>query len=669
MSLLDDVSIVVTPNAYNVGTLYAVIPTPTLGPELVPDGNFTNQAAVDYWQIASSRATKSLEDGFMRLTYDVAVGSALYKNSLATVGKNYLVTFRAKGTANSKFVAIGDNSSLGNNPLNPVLTSDWQDYKFIVPLSTGITFRFYLGAAQIGDTLDITNISVKEWTGADMDVTRATAATRVDEDGLVNYAEIIGGEEIEDGDFPSGTTEWTVSDGTVSFDNGATFDIDSKIYQLDALVTGKIYKATYEITDNVGGMTLRFYNGGSYFHVDDSVGVHTVYFTALPSNTRFYINTQTGTSLVLKNISLKEVTRDNVPRIDYTGGGCPHILAEPMRTNEITYSEDFSDSSWFKANTTISSYSTTSPSGETNASTIVSTSGTSEQYIDVGSLSVTSGEDYTMSCFVKKKDYDFFLIRFTGAGGAFTAGDVFFNINNGTLGTVSSGFSGTITDFGNGWYKCSATTTAASTTGSGKVRLQLASSDNIYTIAGDGSSGTFVWGSQMEEGSYATSYIPTSGSTVTRNQDQFTRDGIGSLINSTEGVLFAEIAALADNLTRRRITLSDGTTNNRINLYFENVSNTIKAFIKGSGGNDTMVYSSSDTTQFHKIAVSYKDGGSSLWVNGLEVDTSFSTFNLSNLSDLDFSQAGGSETFYGKVRQLQVYDTALTDTQLAALTS
>tara|TARA_R110000823_G_C15925163_1_gene499006 strand:+ start:36 stop:2318 length:2283 start_codon:yes stop_codon:yes gene_type:complete len=119
-----------------------------------------------------------------------------------------------------------------------------------------------------------------------------------------------GGEEIEDGSFPSGTAEWVVSDGTVAFDNGATFDNGSKIYQNNTLITGKTYKATYEITDNVGNMTLRFYNGGAYFYVNDSVGVHTVYFTALPSNTRFYINALTGTSLVLKNISLKEVGQD-----------------------------------------------------------------------------------------------------------------------------------------------------------------------------------------------------------------------------------------------------------------------------------------------------------------------------------------------------------------------
>ena len=157
--------------------------------------------------------------------------------------------------------------------------------------------------------------------------------------------------------------------------------------------------------------------------------------------------------------------------------------------------------------------------------------------------SVASGEDYTMSVFVKKNNYDFFLIRFTGVGGAFSVGNVFFNINNGTLGTVDSGYTGSIESFGNGWYRCSATKTASGTTASGKVRLQLATSDNTESITGDGSSGTFIYGSQFEQSSYPTSYIPTFGTSVTRNAEVCDNAGTSSTFNDSEGVLFAEIRA------------------------------------------------------------------------------------------------------------------------------
>jgi len=147
-----------------------------LGSELIPDGNFTSQSAVDFWSIATTdsepRATKSLQDGFMRLTFvnvgtpPAANGSALFKSGIVTSGKSYRVTFRAKGTASVNFGSIGDNNSISSNPQyvisNPNLTTSFQDYEFYVPV-TSTTFRLYLtGSIEAGQTLDITNISVKQ---------------------------------------------------------------------------------------------------------------------------------------------------------------------------------------------------------------------------------------------------------------------------------------------------------------------------------------------------------------------------------------------------------------------------------------------------------------------------------------------------------------------------
>jgi len=520
---------------------------------------------------------------------------------------------------------------------------------------------------------------------ADMDVTRATAATRVDEDGLVNYAEVIGSELVTCGDFSCAapTNYWTATNAVISFaNNQLTVDDtagaggDSRGSQVITTESGKTYRLTFNRISTtslfyvgVGGGTS--YNNIFYSSLGTDTGEYTLEFTATSSSSIIAFISGGNGITVFSNISVKEVTRDNVPRIDYTGGGCPHILAEPQRTNLITYSETFSDSSWSKINSTLSSNTTSSPSGDTNASTIVSTSATNEQYLDVGSLSVTSGDDYTMSCFVKKKDYDFFLIRFTGVGGAFSAGNVFFNINSGALGTIDSGYSGTITDFGNGWYKCTATTTASGTTGSAKIRLQLASADNNETITGDGSSGTFIWGSQFEE-SYATSYIPTSGSTVTRNQDIFTRDGIGSLINSTEGTIFVEMAALANDSTNRYISINDGSSTNRIIFKFGTSSNNISALGLGTSTSFSLSYSSATITNMNKIALKYKVNDCALWVNGVEVatDTTFTAYTANTLNQINFSNYAGSGQFLdAKVKQLQVYTTALTDEQLTSLTS
>jgi hypothetical protein len=495
-----------------------------LGDELVPDGNFTNQAAVDYWQIASSRATKSLEDGFMRLTYDVAVGSALYKNNLATAGNDYLVTFRAKGTASSNFSAIGENSSVGNNPINPVLTSDWQDYKFIVPLS-GITFRFYLSSAQIGETLDITNISVKE------------------------------------------------------------------------------------------------------------------------------------------------ITRDNVPRIDYTGGGCPHILAEPMRTNLIPYSEDLTNVFYQKtAIETVTESTTLSPDGTSYGYTITPTSSATNHYFNYQwlQLTVAIGNEVTYSIFVKPNGYNF--IQIASSTGFAARYQNFELTGNGVIGTGDVNGK-TIEKIGD-WYRCSVTETS---TGANPRFLLIPSPTALATrnasFTGNATDGVLGWGVQVEEGSYATSYIPNFGTAagVTRNQDIFTRDGIGSLINSTEGVLFVEMAALVDGGNFELISLSDGSNSNRCSVFFNNGN--LTAAYRISNSNVFIHIEASDLLNFNKVAISYKQSQFKMFVNGYNVfeQLSGNVLPSNTFNKLSFDSGAGANLFYGKVRQLQVYNTA--DIDLAALTS
>ena len=183
----------------------------------------------------------------------------------------------------------------------------------------------------------------------------------------------------------------------------------------------------------------------------------------------------------------------------------------------------------------------------------------------------------------------------------------------------------------------------------------------------------YVWGAQLEVGSYPTSYIPNFGTAlgVTRNQDIFTRDGIGSLINSTEGVLFVEMAALSDDLTYRRISLSDSTEDNRISISYDDVSNTISGQVFVGGVEQSLLtYVLSDITEFSKIALKYKVNDFELWVDGYEIATgvSGSVFPQGTLNSLSFDNGSSVQNFFGKVKQLQVYDTTLTVSQLENLT-
>jgi hypothetical protein len=136
--------------------------------------------------------------------------------------------------------------------------------------------------------------------------------------------------------------------------------------------------------------------------------------------------------------------------------------------------------------------------------------------------------------------------------------------------------------------------------------------------------------------------------------------------------LFVEIAVLSDDSTLKSITLSDGTGGNRVIINYSNASNRLTADVRvGAVGQAFMQTYSYTITNFLKIALKYKENDFALWVNGTEVatDTSGSTFSANTLNRLGLDKGDGLELLFGKVKQLQVYKTALTDTQLAALTS
>ena len=323
----------------------------------------------------------------------------------------------------------------------------------------------------------------------------------------------------------------------------------------------------------------------------------------------------------------------NVPRIDYTGGGCPHILIEPQRTNLITYSEDFSQSYWTKSGVTVSLETTIkSPNGGYNSYKI--SSGTS------GNLNRIAGvTGQTKSIFVR-----------TVSG-------------TGTIGVLSyNGGSASTQNITEEWQRFDVLANTGDTDGTTFFAVDFRNSTLAEVL---------IWGAQLENGLNVTSYIPTSGSTVTRNQDIISRDGIGSLVNSEEGVVFVEMAALINGGSYRSISLSDGTNTNVLEIDFAPTSNRLEVYFIING----VSYLSPNSytivqTDYNKIAFSWEENNLKLYVNGIELVNDLTATLLPNkFNKLKFTTSNGSFPFNGKVKQLQVYTTALTDSQLAALTS
>jgi len=331
------------------------------------------------------------------------------------------------------------------------------------------------------------------------------------------------------------------------------------------------------------------------------------------------------------------------------------LLLEPQRTNILKYSNTFSNSAWVKLNCSVASNLIISPDGTQNSTTL--TSSTTNNFL-YNALETANGL-YTLSCFVKYLDTDTVNLSMTD----FATGDVIakFNFSTGLFNTpiVSGSFTNTATNvitLDNGWFK-----------------ISLTSQKNAGTILSSRIDGlavgksVYVYAAQTELGSYPTSYIPTTTTAVTRVADSASKSGISSLIGQTEGVLYAEISTNNDTATKT-ITLSDGTSNNRIQLfYFNGVA--IYGSCSSAGANQALIFTNIDVSNNIKVAFKYKVNDFALWVNGVKVAFDTTGAVPTNLNTLIFNNASGLSDFYGNVQNLMIFPSALSDTELATLTT
>ena len=323
------------------------------------------------------------------------------------------------------------------------------------------------------------------------------------------------------------------------------------------------------------------------------------------------------------------VSRLNYPLIDGVVNGCPSHLLEPSRSNLVTYSEDFSNAYWSKSGSSVTS-GFISPNGTANAFKLTKTgSGNSLVRLVSGLTNVL----YTNSFYIK---------RVSGSG------NVSLILPNGT---------GEVVDIDNEWKRYSVTSLPSGGTGAFTGLILSQTNDEVL-----------IYGAQLEQGGYATSYIPTSGSAVTRVAETANGAGDASTFNDSEGVLMAEISALNDDLTNRIISISDGSGSNRVLVKFDNSSNLIQGACTATTDQAELSFST-DIMLNSKIAFKYKVNDFSLWVNGFKVDTDLVGITPSSLDTLNFDNGSGGSDFYGKTKQIQYFDSALNDSDLETLTS
>lgn len=452
-------------------------------------------------------------------------------------------------------------------------------------------------------------------------------------------------------------TGWSFGTNKAICDGSSTF---SDITQSSSIGTNLKYKVTYTILDYVSGSVKVIMNNNSASGLERNAnGTYSDIITSL-SNDFSFRALGSGFNGSITDISVIEIQENGVPRLDYTDGTAS-ILLENQSTNLIAYSQDFSNAAWTKSGLSIVADATISPDGSLNADKLVEDTSTALHYC-LRTFPVTSGVTYTYSIIAK---YNGRLLQLSSST-AFPSSHINYDLQNGTLVIGSGAATGTIEKLTNGYYRCTYTDVANATSASGLIIPLLSNSTTAIknpSYTGDGVSGIFMWGAQLEASSYPTSYIPTSGSTVTRAAETLNNAGNSDLINSTEGVFYVDVK-FANTTSGKYISLSDKTTSNRIIIGFESGLARIYApsFVQGFDIN---------LDSFQKIAFSYKTNERKVYLNGLNIYTNTSAYTPpSGLFNLGFNSNGNTvQPFYGRCKTVAVFKEALSDTELACLTS
>ena len=364
-----------------------------------------------------------------------------------------------------------------------------------------------------------------------------------------------------------------------------------------------------------------------------------------------FTTTRASSATVVNKQGLIETVGSGIPRIDFSDDANGALLLEPQRTNLIDESNNLTIS-WgdynFGGGNMTKQFGVLSPDGSNNATrlTYTNTSPGSGGALLTRNLTLVANAQYTISFYAK---------NVSGIK------QIRVDLRNSSSGGVS-GSSFTLT---NQWKRYTKTVTNNSETNRG---LQFRLNDSEYS--GDR---TFdVWGIQLEQATYASSVIQTSGTAITRVADTASGSGNSTVINSSEGVLYANLSNIKSQ-NFDSIVINNGIVdeNNTVRIWFYN--NTITYQYKvGSATSAQIASGTIDLTSDTKIACSWKLNEFKLFVNGLQrgvTDTSGSVLANGTLESVQFKRGNNTGNFYGKTKDLKLYNTALTDAELTTLTT
>jgi hypothetical protein len=324
------------------------------------------------------------------------------------------------------------------------------------------------------------------------------------------------------------------------------------------------------------------------------------------------------------------------------------------------------------------------PSGTTTGADWTENTANSTRFLS-RTVSILAGQTITVSLFVKQKPGAPRHFRIQTASVGTNGFNAYFDLTNGTVAVQTTALgtgtavanSAVITPVGNGWYLISASGTVApaATAISGIGFMQETTTGSaIYT--GDGTSGLYIWGAQIEVGSFATSYIPTTTTALTRSADVASVNTLSPWYNATEGTLYGEVSSAAQTVggvSRRIANLNDGTEADRITVGWAGATAVGAAFVTDNSAPQASFTSTSGAYPFPtKVALAYKAADFQAAVNGSAFATVSSgtvpTVNRLTLGDV-VTGGTGPQNLNGHIRRVVYYPRRLAQAELVSITS
>jgi hypothetical protein len=342
------------------------------------------------------------------------------------------------------------------------------------------------------------------------------------------------------------------------------------------------------------------------------------------------------------------------------------------RTNLILQSEDFSDSiTWVRTNSSVTANAATAPDGTTTADKLIVNNGitSSSARITQTIVKAASATTYTHTVFAKtgESGTGTLQIIFTDTATTSNSATSSFSTVSGTITVAASAqgnftnASSTITEFANGWYRCSLTfTTSTETSIQSRIYSRL-------PTTGNGTSGLLIWGAQLEAGSTATAYIPTTTAAVSVFESSF--------YNQTEGTVFADakVTTVAPSTFLTSVfALSDGTTNNRIIVYKRANSDTSTRLDVSTSGSSVAFINAGTFSVSNLIAISYRVDDFAISLNGLTPGTdnlgAIPTVSRLNIGNYAESTSLSTLPLNGTIKRLTYWPVRLANPTLQAIT-